>query len=527
MDGHLDPQKLPHLMERRKFLSLSMLAAGSAAGAALLASCAPGATPTPTTSGAASTPRRGGTLTVADLGSSNDTLDPKNFGLINSRVTQLYEPLIGYGPSEVANLEMILAESFEMDSATQYTIRLKEGITFHNGKTLTSADIAASIRRSAGTGATYEAIFPTLIDLDALEQLDDRTLRVTLLRPHTMLRDLFPQVFIVPEDFDPTKAVGTGPYKLGSFTPGARSTLDRYDGYWREGMPYFDSIVTLSLSDPAAQANALLSGQADVNLIMAYNKVAAVESAQGLSVDVFKYSSFQNININTTIAPFDDPLVRQAMKHLINREQIVQQVYGGYGWVGNDVPAPLDPNFDTSLKAPEYDPDKAKSLLKQAGVEGFSSTVFTAATAAGIVELAEAFAQQARDAGIKIESEQLDEQTYFGPEYRHRPMSTSFWPGANLTNMFETCFTTGAPFNSTNFSDSEFDGLWSQACQQTDDAKRKELLFAMQAILNERGTFLIPAFLQGVNGYKDTVKGMQPYPNAVAMAMDYATIWRA
>jgi peptide/nickel transport system substrate-binding protein len=191
----------------------------------------------------AATPKPGGNLRVAITGGgATDTLDAHTMNTSPdlSRVMTLYEGLTTLdNDSKLIN---VLAESFEPNAtATEWTIRLRKGVTFHNGKPFKAEDVAFTFRRIGDPknplqGAT--GLKP--VDLDNIKIVDDYTLRVPTKAPFATLPETLSAVYyfgIVPVGYDPKTPVGTGPFKYESFTPGQQSVFTRYNGYWQPGLP--------------------------------------------------------------------------------------------------------------------------------------------------------------------------------------------------------------------------------------------------------------------------------------------------
>ena len=291
---------------------------------------------------------------------------------------------------------MLLAESIEPEkSPKQWTIRLKDGITFHNGKPVTADDVIFSLRRildpkAPKTGAASIGY----VDEKQLKKLDDRTVRVTLEFANAGFLDDIGQYFnaIVPTDYDPENPVGTGPFKYVSFTPGQQSEFEKYADYWEDGKPYVDKLIIIDFPEDTARVNALLGGQVDVIDNLPAAQVQSVKSNPNLRVLSSETGAWQPFTMRVDQAPFDDVKVRQAFRLIVDREQMVQQVLSGQGSIANDLYARYDPVYASDLPQRQQDLEQAKSLLKQAGQEGLSVELVTAPVFQGIVEAAQVFA---------------------------------------------------------------------------------------------------------------------------------------
>jgi peptide/nickel transport system substrate-binding protein len=225
-------------VSRRDFLR-----AGAFLGLGGLAACSSDQDSRAVSAAALGPSKHGGVLRVGITGgSAADGLDPHHPPTYTdqARVSNLYEPLFVHDASY--NLQPVLGESMEpSDHGSVWTLRLRDGVEFHNGKRFDVDDVMFTFRRIVdvkGNGAAALSI----IDFAGLRKLDARTLRIPLRQPYVQFQDELAQYYngIVPVGFDPVKPVGTGPFRFGSFTPGDRSSFPRYTGYWRGDQPYVD-----------------------------------------------------------------------------------------------------------------------------------------------------------------------------------------------------------------------------------------------------------------------------------------------
>ena len=258
-------------MRRRDFLRLGGAGATLLAAGGLLDACG-GTSAKSTTSTSAAKAKKGGDLTVAVLGgSSTDTLDAdaevSTPDLI--RVAAIYNGLVTYNVGGTGVVNELAEELTPNSDATSWTIRVRPGVTFHNGKTLGAEDVIYTIRRIANPKKPLNGFSVlSLVDLNNIETLDKLTLRLHTTRPlATLPEQLFPSYNygIVPVGYDPQNPVGTGPFKFKSLKPAQQSVFVRNENYWKHGLPYLDSITIIdSFSDVASAVNALLAGNVDV-----------------------------------------------------------------------------------------------------------------------------------------------------------------------------------------------------------------------------------------------------------------------
>ncbi len=455
----------------------------------------------------------GGTLRVgATGGGAKDTIDAHGPTVDTDimRCWNLYESLAVRTP-DFTKLEMLLAESIEPGKTPkQWDIRLKSGLTFHNGKPVTADDVIFSIRRILDAkDPKVGAASIGYVDLKQLKKLDDRTVRVALEFPNSGFPDDIGQYFnaIVPTDYDPSNPVGTGPFKYVSFTAGQQSEFEKFADYWEDGKPYVDKLVIIDFPDDTARVNALLGGQVDAIDNLPAAQIASVKSNQSLRVVSSETGAWQPFTMRVDQAPFDDVRVRQAFRLLVDRDQMVQQVLSGEGRVANDLYAPYDPNYASDLPQRKQDLEQAKALLKQAGREGLSVELVTAPVFQGIVEAAQVFAQQAKGAGVNVKVRKVDSGTFYGDNYLKWGFAQDFWATRAYLSQVAQGDLPESPFNETHWKDPKFIDLIQQARGEVDDAKRKDILHEAQTMQYEQGGYIIPYFSNIIDAHSAKLGG--------------------
>jgi peptide/nickel transport system substrate-binding protein len=349
-------------MTRRDALRKAAAGGAALSASGLLAACGSsgssggGATSTGTPVPAQQKLRTGGVLRIgATGGGAKDTIDahlPTTDPDI-MRQWNMYESLAVRSP-DFSELEMLVAESIEAAGSepNAWTVRLKDGIEVHNGKTVGADDVIFSLKRitdpkdpkTGNSSLSY-------IDRDNLKKIDERTIRIPLKLTNAAFPDDLGQYFnaIVPTDYDPKKPVGTGPFKFQSFTPGQRSVFVKNPNYWQTGKPYADQLVIIDFTDDTARVNALLGGQVEAINNLPAGQVAAIRSNPNMRVLNSPTGAWQPFTMRIDAAPFDDVKVRQAMRLLVDRKQMVQQVLSGFGSVANDLYARYDPMYASDL----------------------------------------------------------------------------------------------------------------------------------------------------------------------------------
>ena len=241
---------------------------------------APAGTTAGTAAAGAGTP--GGTLRVGIVGSTNDLIDGQYIvtKTDQARLVAGWETLVNYDADFNISYEHGLAEEIETKAADLYVVRLKEGILFHGGQPVTADDVIYSFQRRLDTELGLAPALVELLDASGLTKVDDRTVEIQLKQPAvTFINGLAEYTAtIVPTGYerfagDAANQIGTGPYILQSFTPGAESVHTKNPDYWGEGRPYLDEVQIIDFADVAALVNALTSGEIDAAVDIPFAQV--------------------------------------------------------------------------------------------------------------------------------------------------------------------------------------------------------------------------------------------------------------
>jgi peptide/nickel transport system substrate-binding protein len=303
--------------------------------------------------------------------------------------------------------------------------------------------------------------------------------------------------------------VGTVPFKYKSFTPGVQSIFVRNPNYWETGLPYIDTLIMSDYADETSQVNALLGGQVDAIDQLSAASLGEVQGS-GKQTVISNGGAYTPFTMRMDIAPYKDVRVRQALRLVVDRPQLRDQVFRGHGILGNDVFGINDPAYDHSIPQRAQDLEQAKSLLKQAGQENLSIQVVTAPVAQGAVEAAQVFAQQAAGAGVNVSVRQVTSTDLYGSNYLKWPLSQDPWYGIYyLTGVAESQAPT-APLNETHNHIAAYDRLYAEVLRTTDAAKQTELIHEMQMIEYDQGGYILPVFNPNFDGHDSRLAGVVP-----------------
>ena len=356
--------------------------------------------------------------------------------------------------------------------------------------------------------------------------MDARTLRIPFKSPYAIFPDglVLTQTRMVPEGYDVKKPVGTGPFKYVSFTPGRESVFERFDGYWDEGKPYLDKLVITNFDEETSQITALQAGQVDAVDYLSATSIAAAQ-ATGAQVIVSKTGAWGPFTMRMDKKPFDDNRVRQALRLVVDRPQMNQQVYGGRGRVANDVFGIFDPLFQPMPQRTQ-DIEKAKSLLKAAGQSDLRLEMITTANAPGAINAAQVFATQAKAAGVQTKITNQPPTQYFANSYLKVDFSQDYWPYQPYLVCAGQATEKDAPFNANHQDDPAYNKLYAEGIATLDENRRKEIIGEMIRFDYEQGGYITPYNFPVIDAVSSKVKGVTESVSGVALGnFDWKNIW--
>ncbi|CAN5187799.1 ABC transporter substrate-binding protein [soil metagenome] len=509
------PRLVSTAVSRRGFIRVGGAIVTATAGAGLFAACSSSSGPGGD-SAAVGAPVRGGTMRFGCKGgASTDTLDAHNYltGVDGPRLSALYDPLVRM--DEKGQPKMALAESIEPNAdGTEWTVRIREGVQFHNGKTLDANDVLFSFRR------ILENKFPGVTLLGPLNPgasraVDPRTVVLKFDKPYAILPQALSChwfLYIVPVGYDPAKPVGTGPFTLVSFTPGSQSEMKRFESYWDNPKPYLDELVILDISDETSQLNALLSGQVNAVNLLSASSLAALQGAPTAKLIASeKTGGYIPFTMRVDQAPYSDVRVRTALKLVIDRPAMLKGVFAGRGEIGNDIFGRYDPAYDPTLMPQrQQDLGQAKSLLKAAGYEDLAVELIPYPEGAGTLQAAELFATQAAGAGVRVKVTPQPATQYYANSYATAPFSQDYWGYYPYLLAVSQSTLPGAPFNTTHFDLPEYSQLFEQATSTLDESLRTEIQRDMMKIDYDQGGLALPSFFPVIDAVASNVQGVEP-----------------
>lgn len=460
--------------------------------------------------------QRGGTFRLGLSGAnSSDSWDGRTHS-DTYMITVAYGAVFDCLTEIAASGELVgeLAESWEATpDAKTWTIKLRQGVTFHNGKPFTADDVIASLNMHVEEGA-QSAAQPIIEPVSEMVKLDDHTVQITLSAGNAdfpfLLSDY--HLLMYPSDDIPgaiAQGIGTGLYKVESFEPGVRTLLSRVSGHYKDGKAgWFDSVEVIAINDPSARMTALMTNQVDLVSNVDFQTEPLMRANPAIVISEVTGNQHYTFPMLVNVEPFGNLAVRQALKHAFNREELVEKILQGHGAVANDHPiGPANQYYAADLPQNSYDPDRAKFLLAEAGFAGLtvdlsaSDAAFTGGVDAALLVQASAAA-----AGITINVIQEPADGYWSNVWLKKPWCQSYYSGRVTEDwMFSLAYQTGAPWNESGWENARFQELLLTARTELDSAKRRDQYTEMQMLCSVEGGSVIPMYANFVDAHNTTL----------------------
>jgi peptide/nickel transport system substrate-binding protein len=534
-------------ISRRDFLKLSTLLGVSLATANILAACGPNNTPTATSvqptvvpaTATASTPAitRGGTLNVACR--VERVTDPAQFSLVSASHPwrHVFEYLTHTDPQGITH-PYLLESWTASDDLLTWTLKLKQGIKFSNGRDFTADDVVFNIKRWLDPNTQSSMLSAmSYMDGNGVEKTDDYTVTLHLNTPTIFLPDNLGQyqAAIVPATFggDITKEpIGTGPFTMVEYVATERAHLKARTDYWQMGadgkpLPYLDEIIMVMLGeDQSAYVAALQSGQVDTICEPSVATWEAVKDDTNFTIVSTPTAATRVLRLRADQDPWTNNDVRTALKYCHNREKILQLALQGQGIIGNDSHVcQANPEYSPLDPLP-YDPAKAKSLLAAAGYpDGVTVELTVASDWPESMAYAQALKEDSAAGGFTINLKTMPASQYWNG-WTDFNMGITWWSHrtqALITlGLAYTADADGKPgaWNESHWVDSEFSKILTEATGTLDLTKRRELTLQLEKIQQERGSICTPFFMNVWKIYTTKVHDVEPSPDEYAIFIE-------
>ena len=421
-----------------------------------------------------------------------------------------------------------LAESWTPnEDASVWTFKIRQGVKFHDGKEMTSEDVAASINRLADPESASQALsaFTGFLTKDSAKATDATTVEFSLEAPNGSFPYLLSSdnynTIILPADYDgdyEKDMNGTGPFILEKFTQGQSATFRKNPDYWdKERQPNPDTTEIRFYGKEQARVLALQSGEVDVVTQFSVSGGRALLTDPNVQTVDLKASTHRQVHLRTDKEPFTDKRVRQALALAIDRNGLVDGLFKGRAQLGNDSPfAPVFKYTDTSVAQRQQDIEQAKQLLADAGMsDGFEVQLDTW-DGFEIPDLAQLIQNNAKEIGATIKLNITDAGTYYGDAvYGKSPwldsnMGITDYGHRGIVNVF-----LGAPllsdgtWNGAHFRNKEYDKLVKDFIAQSDIDQQKQRAKEIQELLLDETPIIIPYFYDFLTGVRKGIAGVE------------------
>ncbi len=450
----------------------------------------------------------------------DESLDPHTLTSAGGRelLFNVFEGLVK--PTPDGELACAVAESYDLSpDGLTYTFRLRDGVSFHNGRAVTMDDVVYSVERCRD-----ENLVAGLDQIVSLQHTDD-TLTLSLNKPNSEFLSCL-TLAIIPKDYadQATAPVGTGPFRFVSRTAQQNIVLERYDGYWGTGAKL--SRVTYRIfENPDALVMALKGGAVDLYAHLPSNY--ASQLTEGFQIIEGTMNLVQAVYLNNAVKPLDDVRVRQALCYALNREEVFNMTSDGRGApVGSSMYPAFRKYFRDDLT--DYytqDTAKAKKLLAEAGYpNGFDLTITVPSNYPQHVETAQVVAEQFRAVGVNVTLKPVEWATWLSEVYTNREYEATV-VGVDASTMTARAmlerFTSTAHNNFTNYSNPAYDAAFEQALSATNDDVQTRAYMEMEGILTETAANVYIQDLADLVALRNGLTGYEFYP---LYAMDMSGI---
>mgnify|MGYP001443607265 CR=1 FL=1 len=485
---------------------------------------------------------RGGDSESLDPGSTSDGE--------SSRVTQqVLETLLTF-EAESFELEPGLARDWEVsDDGLTYTFYLQEGVKFHDGTDFNAEAVKINFDRFADPEHEYAFaddgyvyfMYGAMFGghkgdeghvVDEVVVVDDYTVEFRLNKPlGFFLQNMGMSYFAITspaalEEYGPTineNPVGTGPFKFVSWTKDESIILEKNEDYWKEGLPKVDKVIFEVIPDNAARLIALRSGDIDIMDGLNPDDAAGVEADDDLILYTRAENNFGYIGFNVQKEPLDNELLRQAISHAIDREAIVDALYAGYGTVAKNPLPPSYLGYNDDVEGYQYDVEKAKELLAEAGyADGLEIDLWTMPVARPYMPdpetTAEIIQNNLAEIGITVNIVREEWAPYLEKTAAgEHQIYMLGWSGTNGDpDYFLSSLLHGDLVGDSNrefYANDEVDKLLNEAKVEIDQEKRAEMYKEAQAIIAEDVPMVPLVHSTPVLASSSKVKNYVPHPS--------------
>ena len=501
--------------------------------AAPLASSVFAAARTGTTAAPAVALQDGGKTLVVAIPQTTVQLDPalagaNGYGDIIPIEDNLTEGLTRFKIGS-AEIEPALAEGWDVSpDGLTYVFRIRPNVTFHDGTPLDAKAVETNYLRQLDEnhpfhfeGITYAEI--VFADVEKVEATGDLELTITLGRPSILLPGnlaMFAAGIVSPtalerlgQDFG-QQPVGTGPFRFESWTKDVELVMVANDDYWG-GRPKLDRVVWRTISEDTVRLSELKTGAIDVANQIDFKDVADVEGDPNLQLLTGDFLNVQFLAFNQKVPPFDNPTLRKAVQHAINKQNIADVIFYGHYTLGAGPIAPGLPGYEPSLaETYPYDPERAKALLTEAGAENVEFDLLNRTTTFWPL-LGQLIQADLEAIGITANLRSLEDAEFFAELNASNAqafVNDWTWDNGDPDNVMFSLFTAPRALNRMGYENPRVNELNLQAQQEPDTAKRVEIYRGAQRLILEDAIMVVLGYPERAMGAQKRVQNLRVSP---------------
>ena len=457
-----------------------------------------------------------GELNVGIAQDLDSSLDPHKTVKAGTRevMFNVFEGLLK--PDASGNLNPAVAESYTVsDDHLLYTFKLRPGVKFHNGQDVTPEDVIWSYQRCAEPDSADIIQVAAFAGVEMYQEGED-SVCFRLKEPNNEFTSYLTTA-ILPRDYteQDTQPVGTGPFKFVSRTAQESVVLERFDDYWGT-KPDLTKVTYKIIENSDSILLSLQSGAVDVFAHLTTTQIAQL--GDGFHVEEGTMNLVQALYLNNAEKPFDDVRVRQALCYAVDRQQILELAFDGYGTLlGSSMYPAFSKYFDDSLtNIYEYNTEKAKALLTEAGYpDGFEMTITVPSNYQPHMDTAQVIVEQLKAVGINATIQPVTWESWVQDTYSNRQFQSTV-VGVDASNMTASAmlsrFVSTASNNFINYSNDDYDALYAQAQACYDDGEQTDLYKELEKNLTDNAANVYIQDMADFVAVRDGLEGPDFYP---------------